>query len=262
MSQLLDYSCDEVTDIQIGKAKKREGFYICPVTCASSKTPFTICFKNASLMELKETSHTVVMKCKSMTRYMDALNDMVIDVVRENSASWFNTRIDDDLIDEYYISTLQYNKKRGETIRLKIKNIEDIEEQMHDGKVNMVVCLKYIKFYKQKFFPEFELQMIESVNDKTGNSNALEFLDDVSDDDALYTSDDEEIPVPSCEEIEAMKSECVAKLYGMKDNLEEDYTSIAEKLTKVADAIHNLEICTDLTTIMRLCEDYQNIACG
>lgn len=255
----MDYSCNDVTDIHIGKAKKREGFYICPIATASSKSPFTVCFTNATILELKETSHTVIMKCKSMTRYMDALNDIILDVVRDQSAAWFNTRIDDDLIDEYYISTLQYDKKRGETIRMKVKNIEDIEEQFNEGKVNVVVALKYLKFYKQKFFPEFELQLIEHAS-SNGRGAALEFLE-ASDDEAGFTSDEDELPLPSVEEIQAMRSEHISKLHETKRALEESYTAIAEKLTKVGDAIYQLETCNDFATIIRLCEEHQNVTC-
>lgn len=259
MSQTKDYSCSEVTDIQISKAKKREGFYICPVTSSSSRSPFIVCLNGATIIDVKETSHTVVMKCKGMTHYMDSLNDIILDVVRENSSSWFSTRIDDDLIDEYYISTLQYDKKKGETIRIKIKNIEEIEEQFQDCKINIVLSLKYIKFYKQKFFPEFELQLIEHSVYQSEKC-ALEFLE-TSDEEGGFSSDEEEVPLPSYEEIHAMKTECIEKLYDSKSVFEDSYTSIAKKLTKVGDAIHKLETCNDFSTIIRLCEEYQNISC-
>jgi hypothetical protein len=116
-------SSSNIDYLTIQKAKKKEGFYLCPIGCNGIKTPFVITFNKAKLLNLRETSSTVIIKCKNMSKYMDELNEKIIDTVHNNSGAWFNSSIDDELIEEYYISTLQYDKKKGETLRLKIKNM-------------------------------------------------------------------------------------------------------------------------------------------
>lgn len=256
MSHSLEHSSSKVNSIIISKAKKREGYYICPVS-SSTKNSFLVNFNNASVVDVKETSHTIVLKCKDMTRYMDALNDVILDIVRDNSSSWFKSKIDDDLIDEYYISTLQYDKKRGETIRLKLKNIDEFEDQCGEGKVNLVVCLKYIKFYKQKFFPEFEIESIDQLQDAKQTNN---FICD-SDDDVDFLEEDDEYPLPSVEEIQHMKSDCLKALNDMKQSLALTQEAVTQKLTDTSGMIYDLESCSDLYEIVKLCEESQTFLC-
>ena len=238
-----------IQGLNVGKARKREGYYICPVTFTENKLPFTVTFEDATIVEHREKSNTIIIKCKGMVRFMDNLNEAIMDIVRENSGSWFNTKLDDDLIDEYYISTLQYDKKKGETIRMKVNNIDEIEENYKDSKVLLSMTLKYVKFYKQKFFPEFQVDSIEHIE----NSQPI-FIDDSDDE---FIDDEEDLPLPSFEEIQQIKNDCLKSLYTQRTHLEETFANIAIQMTKNSDNIDNLENCKDVSTIMKLCEEYQ-----
>jgi hypothetical protein len=252
----------DVQHLTIQRAKKKEGFYLCPVGYKGNRTPFTITFEKAKILCIRETSSTVIIKCKVMSKYMDELNDKIVDTVRDNSGVWFNSTIDDELIEEYYISTLQYDKKQGETIRLKVKNIEVFDHDIIDTIGTLTVCLKYLKFYKQKFFPEFD---IESFKSSVINSDSLPLFGSDSDDDdngVDFDYDaDEEIPKPSFEELEAMKIELLNKLHSKDACLQSELMKINQMSEKCQDAIRNLQNCNEPNNIIKMCEDYQNLIC-
>lgn len=247
IQSITDYKMTDIEKLAFSKAKKKEGFYVCPV-----KGTFTLRLDNVSIISIKETSNTLVLKCKDKdtTRYMDELNHKILGIVIQNSSSWFNTNIDSDLIEEYYISTLQYDKKRGETIRLKLKNIDDIEEAKDLGEyVSIAVSLKYLKFFKQKFYPEFHVELIEAVE----NHNTFELY---SDDDVC--EDEEEHPVPSFEEVMTMKEECLKMLRSKCDELTEKLCEIETEYNENFEKLAKLDSCENITDIIKLCEIYFN----
>lgn len=242
------YETTRIDTLIIGKAKKKEGFYVCPV-----KGTFTIVFPKSSIVTIKETSNTLILKSKdkSMTRYMDDLNNKIMSIVKDNSSSWFHSRIDDELIEEYYISTLQYDKRRGETIRLKIKNIEEVEEAKDiDTDVKVVVTFKGLKFFKQKFYPEFQVDMVEAFE----NDNEPMFNDDEHMDELFV--DDDEHPLPSYEEVMSMKEEYMQSLKKSCDELADKLQQIEIKYKEQFEKLTSLASCENITEIIELCEDY------
>lgn len=244
---ITDYKMSDIMNLEFSKAKKKEGFYICPV-----KDSFTLRLDNVSIVSIKDTSNTLILKCKDkeITKYMDDFNHKILEIVTKHSSSWFNTNIDNDLIEEYYISTLQYDKKRGETIRLKIKNIDDIEEAKDISEyVSIVLSLKYLKFFKQKFYPEFQVELVEALED----SSNLELYSD----DEFY-GDEEEHPVPSFDEVMIMKEECLRKLRKKCDELTEKLCEIENEYNDYFEKLAKLDNCENLTDIITLCEIYSN----
>lgn len=244
---ITDYKMSNIANLEFSKAKKKEGFYICPV-----KDTFTLRLDNVSIVSIKDTSNTLILKCKDkeITKYMDDFNHKILEIVIKQSSSWFNTNIDNDLIEEYYISTLQYDKKRGETIRLKIKNIDDIEEAKDINEyVSIVLSLKYLKFFKQKFYPEFQVELVEALED----SSNLEMYSD----DEFY-GDEEEHPVPSFEEVMMMKEECLRTLRNKCDELTQKLCQIETEYNENFEKLAKLDNCENLTDIITLCEIYSN----
>lgn len=242
------YETTSIETLTIGKAKKKEGFYVCPVKCS-----FTIVFPKSSIVTIKETSNTLILKSKdkTMTRYMDDLNDKILNIVKENSASWFHSRIDDDLIEEYYISTLQYDKRKGETIRLKLKNIEEVEEAKDfDTDVKVVVTFKGLKFYKQKFYPEFQVNLVEALE----GSNEPMFHDDEHQDEIFV--DEDEHPLPSYEEVMSMKEDYLRSLKKSCDELADQLRQIEIMYNDKFEKLTNLSSCENVAEIIEMCEDY------
>jgi hypothetical protein len=235
-----------IDTIVIGKARKNEGFYICHVTTLE-KTPFFVVLDNAQVLDIKETSNTVIVKSKCSARYMDDLNEKIIDIVKQNSSNWFSTSIDNELIDEYYISTLQYDKKRGETIRIKVRNIDEITDKSLSRHVKFILVLKYLKFYKQKFFAEFNIEAVHPA--ETAQCSDV-FLDD-------DCEDDQEYALPSYEEVQAIRMDCLEKLYKCRNKILEEMEKCQSQSQMLDEAIESLEVCNDFNRIMEICEEYQ-----
>lgn len=241
------FNTSSVDTLTICKARKKEGFYVCPV-----KGTFTIVFERSHILAIKETSSTLILKCKNktMTRYMDDLNNKILDIVKNSTSTWFNSRIDDDLIDEYFISTLQYDKRQGETIRLKIKNIDEIEEAKDiDSDVMIVLAFKGLKFYKQKFFPEFHIELVEALE-----SENLMF-DSMNNEDDLHQ--DDEHPLPLYEEVMLIKEECLKSLRKSCDDLAKQMHKIELLYNNSFEKLTTLDSCENINEIIKLCEDYQ-----
>lgn len=240
----------------VDKAKKKDGYYLCPI-CAEEKQPFVIVINKAKVLKIKETSNTVVIKSKysPSTRFMDDLNEKILDIVRINSPLWFNSSIDNDLIDEYYISTLQYDKKQGETIRLKCINIDDFSELQEQSKcLDIVFTLKHLKFYRQKFFAEFQIESL-SINDE---QSAL-FLDDESDDENVYS---DEMPVPPYEEILVIKKDCLEKLDNFGADLQSQVQNLKDKLREIELCYERLAASQKLESILIYCDEGERLMCA
>jgi hypothetical protein len=244
----VEYTTSMIETLQISKARKKEGYYLCPV-----KDTFTIDFKRAHVLSIKGTSNTLIIKSKEMTRYMDSLNDKIIKIVQDNSTYWFNTHIDNDLIDEYYISTLQYDKRRGETIRLKVKNIDELDDvDVMDAPSRIVVSLKHLKFFKQKFYPEFQIELLEEAEDAENTDETCLFNDTTHDD--LYVDEDEH-PLPSFEEVMSMKEEFVSVLKKECDDLADKMLEIEEAYKDKFEKLTYLQNCDNLSKIIEFCEE-------
>jgi hypothetical protein len=172
-----------------------------------------------------------------------------------NSSTWFNSSINDDVIEEYFISTLMYDKKNGETIRIKVNNIDDINENELYGRLTIALTLKNIKFFQQKFFPEFHIETIEIDQ----RNKCLEFLDDSDSDEC--GGYDAEAPLPSFEEIQLIKEDCLEKLKKEQNRINTMLIALQESIARIKDSAIILENCHDMANIMKLCEEYQNLLC-
>lgn len=253
---MTNHMSSPIDDLIIQKAKKKEGFYVCPIGCITVNNPFSLYFDKVTILQLRETSGSLVFKCKPMCKYMDELNEKIIDIVRENSGSWFKTSIDEDFIEEYYISTLQYDKKRGETIRLKVKNIDELDHDVVDTNGTLHVTLKNLKFYKQKFFPVFEFVSFVPCADNLPHDEDMFCLNDEE-----WDEDDDEVPKPTFDEVHLMKHETISSLTNKHMSLMELINNTNETCSVLENAIEQLKNCKDLNTIIQMCETYQNLIC-
>lgn len=246
-------SSNSLDDIIVQKAKRKDGVYVCNVYL-KGKQPFCLWFPSATILDTRKSSNTIIVQSKKMNRYMDELNERIIAIVKENTYSWFNTNIDEELIDEYFISTLGFNKKCGEFIRLKLTNIEELEDHVHaNGKYDINLTLRHIKFYKQKFYPEFQIEEI-----KPAQSEPV-FVDDESDD--FVVDEEEDEPLPSFDEVDSMRHDFLTKLGLLRDTVHNQVSELQDKLKQVESHISNLQNCSDVHSIIKACDECQNFVC-
>jgi hypothetical protein len=150
--------------------------------------------------------------------------------VKENCGSWFKSSLSDELIEDYFTSNIIYDKEMGQVIRFKCLNdISDLEQNVY---VNVEMTLKKIRFFKQKFVIEWDIEEIE-VMDQCAiiDLNEIEELED--------------IPVPLVEEIEALKTtyktHMEKKIIGVKCEL--------AMLEKLVEKIGSVTTINDMITL-------------
>jgi hypothetical protein len=232
-----------ISTLTVGKARKKNGYYTCPIY-SSKKHNYYVRLNNATFMGIKEVGNTIIVKCKSMLPYMDELTSVLLRVVELNHTEWFNSSIDETFIEEYFTSPIHYDNKNGVVLRLKVKNIEDIEQSYLHSKVDIVCVLKNITFLRQKFYPVFEVHHVCVAQENDINFIA-EDCEDV----------DEEDVTPSFDEVLAIKQEKLTRLLQMSKSLTSIIESSKVKLETVQKNITHLEKCNSITSILKFCEE-------
>lgn len=230
----------------VGKARKKNGYYTCPIY-SNKKHPFYVQLNHATIMSIKDVGNTVVLRCKNALSYMDELTSVLLKVVELNHTEWFNSSIDDSFIEEYFTNPIHYDNKNGIVLRLKLKNIDEIEHIHVHNKVNITLVLKNITFLRQKFYPVFEVHSI-SVIEHHGIHG-----DEQDEDDGL---EDDEV-VPSFDEVLAMKQEKITKLQRSAEALTKTIEASKTRLEQLNSNILQLQKCKSMNEILILCEELE-----
>ena len=79
-----------------------------------------------------------------------------------NTGVWFNKGIDAGVIDEYYAPSVVVLGNSGTLVKIKLQSEID---QLADGCYDLLLCFKGVRFYKQRFVPEWELVAANMVED-------------------------------------------------------------------------------------------------
>lgn len=209
----------------------------------SKKELVSLHIKNACLEDIKEhaSDFYLFIKHKNVAKEIYDINNDVITCVKENCASWFKTNLSDDLIEEYFTSNIIYDKNRGQVIKFKCINDLSELQSCANGKTcaHITINLIAIRFYKQKFVVEWEVEEIDIVED-----TEAKFVE--CDD----TDDDEDVPVPYEEDIEALKQQYL--------------NAATHELTKIRDSIKKLKereiSLQDLSTKLSTAENFSQVS--
>jgi hypothetical protein len=121
--------------------------------------------------------------CKKMVEF----DTHCIEQVQANMDGWFAKALDENVIEEYYTSSININKEPGFTLKLKLQGDDDAMPVNEN--IDLVIGLKGLRFYKQRFIPEWEVVSLKSVD-----SDFLNSLD--SDSEGSWDQDVYETPVP------------------------------------------------------------------
>lgn len=246
--------------MQIQRPKKNgSNTYLCSISFEKKRNPYTINIKNAKILKLSELSTPgdsylyLIPKSRADFNNIYDINEKIVDVVKENSESWFNNNMNLELIDDYYTSTLIYDKSYGDIIKLKIVGslYPEINELDKNKFYDFKITLLQLRFFKQKF-------VLETSIDAYQESEAICFIND-SDEEQHDEPTDTEVEVdvsPSQEEVEMMRQELIGKYSKVIKELDD---KISEKKTLESDRNiflekrKILEELTDENQILRIC---------
>ena len=234
-----------ISTLTISKARKKNGYYACPIY-SEKRYPFYINIQDATLLSVKEIGSTLTLKCKNILSYMDNITSMLLRVVELNHTEWFNSSIDETFIEEYFTTPIHYDNNNGIVLRLKIKNIEDIDHAYVGNKINVILVLKNITFLRQKFYPLFE---VHSLTMSSSSQQAV-----VESDEEDVDVEDEDV-VPSFEEVLAMKNEKLSNMKSECKALKTNIDNLSKKFDNILQNISNLESCKTIDEILKYCEE-------
>lgn len=230
-----------VSDINISKPRKDGSTYF---------AQFTVAKKNPVIIQLDAVScitnkNTLYVKNKELMNYMVDLNEYIIDTVKQKCSSWFNSNMNTDLIDEYYVNPLRYDKVNGYLVKLG----DSLDKE--DGKYNLVLEVKGLRFLKQKFNLEWSVTEVTHAQD-------IEFAmdDEVSEPD----EEEEDIPEPIPDDVNDMKDKyitLVSDLHSKYKKQADDIQSIVEKLENARNDILAYTTLAEFFVIDDLVESLQ-----
>ena len=234
----------------IGKPRKHDSnTYTANVYWENKYNFFKLDLKNVLVATCKTSGDDVYvcMKSKAHNNTFADLNATVIDIVKDNCAKWFNNNMSADLIEDYYSNTLVYDKKHGNLIRVKCLSVD--AEEIPQGKVcNISLTLKSLRFYKQKFVLEWDMDDIEMVK-----GDVI-----VPDDDDDVDLSDDEIPMPHDEDLEDIRCEYVDKATCLSAELASKLDALLVQKNRLDELVDKIRVEKQYNAFLGLCEELEN----
>lgn len=255
----------DILSMIVQKPKKNyNNSYVCCISLEKKRNPFTFVIEDAKIIRIEELNvpgeSYIFIQSKKIYDYVCDINDKILNIVKENSSEWFNNNMSNDLIDDYYSSTLVYDKGYGQLLKLKIVGSEYPSLKTLDFSTiyDITVTLLQLRFYKQKFVLETTIDAyIESetlsVKENDDDTESEKDIIDVTNDSIEIEPD----VFPDPEELEKIRGDLLKKYEIKLENLDK---KISEKrdLELVKDDILKkrgelLEL-TDDREIIKMCE--------
>jgi hypothetical protein len=233
MSDIIDTDIQSIDlkNIAIYKPRKTDDSLFGKI-CYNDKQ-LNLHFTNLQVIKHKKIKHltkyyTVLFLkvSKSICKSIIEFDNHCIDQVKSNIASWFSKALDENVIEEYYTSSIALSEKDGFYIKLKLQGTDDM---LDCTKIDIVVALKGLRFYKQRFIPEWEIVNMKRIDD--------DFLNSIkSDEDDGEVWQDEnilDIPEPDEEELEDIYEE-------LHNKLDDKFRIINKKYVKYASLVEEI----------------------
>jgi hypothetical protein len=233
--------------ITISKPRKQENGTYEGKVYTDKKKHVKLHINNALVIKVKsgnDNQNYMYLKERSIAKDLYDLNNQVVEQVKENCFSWFRIHLNEDLIEDYCSSCVMYDKKFGQV--LKFKCLNDISNIPCETHVNVDITLVGIRFYKQKFVLEWNVEQVEQLC----NMN----ISDLSDDDSIV-DDEYEVPCPDQEELATLKASYFAEASRRCDNIMVSIDELQKKRDSINLLLEELQSLSDFTKISRVCDE-------
>ncbi len=114
---------------------------------------------------------------RNVLRALAEFDEHAKEHVRENAARWFTKSLDENVIDEYYMSSMVTLPAEGTVAKLKLV-AGDKPHILEPGRYDLLLRVKGLRFFKQRFVAEWELVAVKRLGDDLVSS----FVEDDEDD--------------------------------------------------------------------------------
>jgi hypothetical protein len=215
----------DLTELLVGKPIKSENnTYVCPIYYETRKQAFVMKLPGSVILDKKHYNgqNFLVIKNPAYLEYFSDLNDKIIDVVKKNCSLWFNNNMSLDLVDDYFVRSVVWDKKHGDVLKLKYTNLEEFDTKV---KCDLVVTLTNLRFYKQKFLLEFSVDHMDIISDFIKISDNAEEVEDL-----------EETAAPTAWDIDLIKTKGLGMLEERLQTLERELVLVKNQWTQLKNA--------------------------
>lgn len=215
----------DLTELLVGKPIKSENnTYVCPIYYETRRQAFVMKLPSSVILDKKHYNgqNFLLIKNSAYLEYFADLNDKIIDIVKQNCAVWFNNNMSLDLVDDYFVRSVVWDKKHGDVLKIKYTNLEEFDTKV---KCDLVMTLTNMRFYKQKFLLEFSVDKVDVISDFVGIDDNAEEVEDL-----------EEIAAPTAWDIDLIKSKGLGMLEERLQNLEKQLETAKNQWIKLKNA--------------------------
>lgn len=247
--------CD-IRDLHLGslsiqKPKKNQDSLFGKVL-GDNGNPISYYFYNVHVIKHKRVSHhdgayTVlyIKAPKDITRKLVEFDDFCKEHVRVNASRWFAKSLDENVIDEYYMSSVVLSPNDGCLVKLKLKNVEELLQQM---RYDILLSIRGLRFYKQRFVAEWELCGVKRLETDFVNS-----YDDESDEEVLYGGATENGVVEvTAEDLQAISTDLVVRVTSKIESIQGQIDPLQRELGRLQGILQQLTDPRVLKTVALL----------
>lgn len=236
--------------MKITKPKKQDnGTYLSDIT-DDNKQEIRVRISHAYIIDIKQmkrdtkTEDSVAFAClfrnACVVDKLCDINDQVIALTKKNCATWFKATLSDELIDDYFMSNIIYDNKKGQHI--KIKCVNDISQVPVNTMANIEIVLQSIRFYKQQFVLEWVMEEVEIIDDK-------EPCEEV----------DADIPYPSVDDVAHVKRALVERVQQHIDTIDSDIKMLEQRRAPFAKLLSDASGCNEIDKVLGLCDELETL---
>ncbi len=238
----------DIDDIIISKPKKADNSLLCSIYTKSKKDKPVITLNNLFIIGtkplLRRDEFFLYLKNKNYNDFMFDLNKHIVSIIREKSNVWFNSNLNTELIDELYTNTLIYDKTHGDIMRLKFVGDQEHQlEELKNKNINITITLNHIRFYKQNFVLECQLNNIE--------------LSEIFHEEVFHS--DEDVPSPTYEDIKYIKDENLQIIKRVLEELKENSRLLEHKILITETLKTELEKTMNIENITNICNELEKV---
>lgn len=230
--------------LTISKPKKQENGTYEGKIYTEKKQQLKLFIKDAYIIKvntINDSEGYMYLKQHNTAKDMYDLNNKVTDIVKDNCYSWFRINLSDELIEDYCCNNVMYDKKYGQI--MKFKCVNDIQGIPKEARANLNITLQCIRFYKQKFVLEWIVNEVEPIS-----CNGFVDIDEDS-------FEEEEIPCPNKEEIDALKISYLDETTNKIKEIENAIEELKNKRISLCNFIEKLNNANDFAKISRVCDE-------
>lgn len=235
--------------MKISKPKRHSsGTYEGNIYKNHKKEFITLNIKRCRVIFTKNSNDDIYIYIKepNIAKTICELTDKMMNIVRENISSWFQNMMNTDIIDDYFIPNIMYDKSFGQLIKFKVLNgMNELENIKKDKYISIDISLRKIRFFKQKFVTEWYVENIKEEDI---------FTDILVDNMDEFTYDHEDIPIPDNEEIETLKKHYIEKINNELSSVKDKLIILNDRKDILVRSLTNINEYDNFSNISILCD--------